>query len=343
MANITSITFEADGTTITVDGGDDSTGNSYDLSKNGDADITITNKRSTDVTVNLVSVENFTTGNIILKSDGTGTGTIIIDGDKDNNGNIQITRDQNDGHSLFEMNTINPTIDVSIKNINVEITGNFNISGGQSGGILSIKNNNGLDNDIEIDNCNVKATGNITIGNGTRDNGGILGFPYLATENQECNVSIKNCDVIAVGEIKIGSESGDSINNGGIMGGFNIAENGGTGTVTIDKCNVTAESGNIEFNGNLNGHNGGIMGCQVVGLNGGTGTVTITNCNVTASGNIVIGTITGFRNGGIMGCFNVAINGGTGTVTIENCNVTAESGNIESKCCRKWRNWNSYY
>jgi hypothetical protein len=67
MANITSITFEADGTTIAVLGDDDDIGNSYDLNKNGDDDITITNKRPTPVTVNLVSVSNFETGNIILK------------------------------------------------------------------------------------------------------------------------------------------------------------------------------------------------------------------------------------------------------------------------------------
>ncbi len=136
MTDVTSITFEANDNII-VDSVIDSTGNSYDLSKDGDAEITITNKRPTPVTVNLVSVVNFTTGNIILKSDEGGTGTIIINGDKDNTGtNIEITRAET-GHSLFKMDTT-PTIDVSIKNIDVVRTGNFEISEGQSGGILSI-------------------------------------------------------------------------------------------------------------------------------------------------------------------------------------------------------------
>jgi hypothetical protein len=314
MADVKSITFTADGNIIVAfyDSvlGIIIPGVSYDLSKDVNNDIEIINERQTEVTVNLVSVENFTSGKIILKSDGAGTGTIIINGT-----NIEIDRAET-GHSLFKMDTTNPDdmIDVSIKNVNVTTASNFIIDIIQTGGILSVVGPilNAINKNISIENCNVSVpNGNIEIGQSTPFNGGIIGFSNLGIGS----LIIENCNITASGNIIIATSF-----NGGIIG-CNVLSDSGNNVVSIKNCNVNT-LGNLSMSGQTNG---GIIGLSIFSINGGNNTFRMENCNVNSSGIDVAAT----NSGAIIGN-NLIVNdtsNNTVDAEINNCNVNT-SGNI---------------
>jgi len=201
-----------------------------------------------------------------------------------------------------------PLTNISIQNINVDVTENPDLTGSSNGWILHGELQNA--STVDVSNCSVYSTsGDLTIGRGDFYNGGIAG----GHNNNGASLTFTSCSVYSMsGDLTIG---GGGYYSGGITGGHN--NNGAS--LTFTSCSVYSTSGDLTIS--ITGIcNGGIAG----GHNNNGASLTFTSCSVySTSGDLTINDVSGNSNAGICGGDN-----DSASLTFTSCLVYSTSGNL---------------